>query len=911
MRLFHLFLSCVVMVGTCACGGASEGSDDSIPLGADVGLSETWLDALDASAQAEAVTGAIADSADDADKEETEPDVCQPDCSEKECGKDGCGGSCGECAMDEICSPEGVCECLEGLTPCDGICCAPDEICYEGTCCQPVCTEKECGPNGCGGICGECAADETCSAEGVCECLEGLAPCDGSCCAPDEACHEGACCQPDCTNKECGSDGCGGVCGECVVPEYCASGSCVEPPEGEFGYPCTSNEDCLSGMCVEGPSGFVCTTTCTEDCPDGWLCKQAGQFPDVVFICLYDIDYLCEKECETAEDCGLPGNLCLEIGVAGTKYCSRQCYEQPCPPQYECLEMADDAGYPTMQCVPIAGACECVGMDPGNFQDDPENCGSCQHVCSYDNAEAYCVNGICEMGPCLPGFQDANGDDEDGCEYGCVGQPGSVDHPDPDGFDENCDGIDGMVDKAVFVAVTGADLGNQVGSMEFPVKTITKGILLAASHDPPFEVYIAAGNYQEEIVLVDGVSLYGGFDPSSWEHDPSMFVTSIQWSIPGEKGVVALLADGITSETVVAGLTIQSASNGEPGGNSFAVAVENSSDGLRFFNCVVVSGNGGDGLYGQDGQNGEDGSDGGDGQAGCEYDGCEGCFGCSNCTLPPAGSGAAGGCNGGGDGGQGGPFGGTGEAGEQAANDGAQGGAGGDQTEDGFNGQNGEHGDPGIPGEGGDGYGTLFDGIWIPSAGGDGTTGDAGGGGAGGGGGGGDGDDSFLSWECYTYGASGGGGGGGGCPGTGGTGGTGGGASAGFFIVNSQPVIENCIITYRFGGNGGNGGDAGSGGFGGDGGDGGPGKQDEDEGAGGDGGNGGHGGTGGAGGGGSGGVSFGIFWLGGIGPTCNANTFDNQGSPGVGAIGGAPDFNNGQSGMSGDVSTGTPSCPAE
>ncbi len=35
-------------------------------------------------------------------------------------------------------------------------------------------------------------------------------------------------CTPDCTNKECGNDGCGGICGVCEVLEYCDKRSCVE-----------------------------------------------------------------------------------------------------------------------------------------------------------------------------------------------------------------------------------------------------------------------------------------------------------------------------------------------------------------------------------------------------------------------------------------------------------------------------------------------------------------------------------------------------------------------------------------------------------------------------------------------------------------------------------------------------------
>ena len=54
--------------------------------------------------------------------------TCQPACSGKECGDDGCGGNCGKCPQA-----------------------AP--FCVSSTCeveCDPDCADKECGPDGCG-----------------------------------------------------------------------------------------------------------------------------------------------------------------------------------------------------------------------------------------------------------------------------------------------------------------------------------------------------------------------------------------------------------------------------------------------------------------------------------------------------------------------------------------------------------------------------------------------------------------------------------------------------------------------------------------------------------------------------------------------------------------------------------------
>jgi hypothetical protein len=72
--------------------------------------------------------------------------------------------------------------------------------------CQPQCDGKECGPDGCGGQCGNCPeVAPACDSEGMCQ-FE---------------------CTPDCGDKECGSDGCSGDCGECEAGE-CVDGLCSE-----------------------------------------------------------------------------------------------------------------------------------------------------------------------------------------------------------------------------------------------------------------------------------------------------------------------------------------------------------------------------------------------------------------------------------------------------------------------------------------------------------------------------------------------------------------------------------------------------------------------------------------------------------------------------------------------------------
>lgn len=103
--------------------------------------------------------------------------VCQPNCTNRQCGSDGCGGSCGSC-------PSGL-GCVAG----------------ECTDCTPNCLGKQCGDDGCGGKCGFCPNGNQCGSDGLC----------------------GAC-QRNCQGKTCGPDGCGGNCGHCQPPFECGGG---------------------------------------------------------------------------------------------------------------------------------------------------------------------------------------------------------------------------------------------------------------------------------------------------------------------------------------------------------------------------------------------------------------------------------------------------------------------------------------------------------------------------------------------------------------------------------------------------------------------------------------------------------------------------------------------------------------
>jgi hypothetical protein len=71
--------------------------------------------------------------------------ACQPDCTGRSCGPDGCGGECGSCSEPSFCSTGGQCE------PC-----------------VPDCAGRACGDDSCSGSCGACGAGEVCAANRTC-----------------------------------------------------------------------------------------------------------------------------------------------------------------------------------------------------------------------------------------------------------------------------------------------------------------------------------------------------------------------------------------------------------------------------------------------------------------------------------------------------------------------------------------------------------------------------------------------------------------------------------------------------------------------------------------------------------------------------------------------------------------------
>ena len=744
------------------------------------------------------------------------------------------------------------------------------------------------------------------------------------------------------------------ICDDSNDPPLCVVGQC-DP--GYFKYnefqcipiaaglcePCSIPENCIieGATCVEVGGKLACTKQCDSDadCPDGYSCEPL----DGEEVCTpnsgscscdgtnLDLIGACAKTWPTEPEPGQPFVTCY-----GTEQCTPDGWGPCVLPAEVCDNMDNDCD---------GDVDEDFVNESGNYA-SVQHCGQCNNNCTfldYANATSICDADLatpsCSM-TCLDGFQDVNQSSADGCECEYIGEPDL-----PDGADQNCDGVDGEIGNAVFVAKNGAD--ENPGTIDEPMLTIQAALAKAAGEGKR-DVYVASGVYAESILLAQGVALYGGYSSDFQQRNIDLNVTVImgqdfQNDLPG--AVNAFTVADAPASTVLDGFTIYGRNNTTPGGSSYAVYIRNSTDALVVTHNTIESGVGGPGLKGSDGVNGAAGADGaaGDGAFGTSQTNC----GAIQPALPrPGGLGGAGSCDDGVpvDGGAGGgntcppsynsaPVAYENGAGGQGPLAGS-GGIGGYDREVWFcwqfppdgecrqaTGGN-EVGNPGMAGglggygetAGGNGcsadaaVGMVVDRLWVGTGGQPGQAGSAGSGGGGGGAGGGAQDGSGCNGQTHIGGA-GGGGGAGGCGGTGCDGGGSGGGSFGIFLVWDEapanvPEISGNVI---HGGLGGPGGQGGSGGSGGPGGAGGAGGADDFNNAlcaapGGNGGDGGNGGHGEGGGGGCGGASYCLFAFGNEPGSLDSYQTQNTFVPGAGGPGGSggPSIGNpGDAGSSG------------
>ena len=108
-----------------------------------------------------------------------------------------------------------------------------------------------------------------------------------------------------------------------------------------------------------------------------------------------------------------------------------------------------------------------------------------------------------------------------------------TDVPDLKFTDTNCDGIDGVVARAVFVAPFGVD--SNPGTERRPLRTLPAAVSRAAAQHK--DVYVAVGAYDTGtgVQLASGVSIYGGYS-RNWKRSATygVLITGSPQAVVGD-----------------------------------------------------------------------------------------------------------------------------------------------------------------------------------------------------------------------------------------------------------------------------------------------------------------------------------------------------------------------------------------
>ena len=227
------------------------------------------------------------------------------------------------------------------------------------------------------------------------------------------------------------------------------------PGEGCFLDECTENEDCQSGWCVEHLGGKVCSQTCQEECPVGWVCTQvATGGPDLNYVCVSAFPSLC-RPCTEPDDCaGTAGteDACVSYGNQGA-FCGGACGEEgQCPAGFECRQVQTVDGIELKQCVPDDWQCSCTdtAVQLGLFT-------MCQATSEFGICEGKRVcteEGLTDCDAMTPANEQCNGIDDD-CD-GDVDEPFVVQgdfvnlcNDDNKCTDDKCAGEQGCVNEII------------------------------------------------------------------------------------------------------------------------------------------------------------------------------------------------------------------------------------------------------------------------------------------------------------------------------------------------------------------------------------------------------------------------------------------------------------------------------
>ena len=267
-----------------------------------------------------------------------------------------CTRTCGECP------PGFECNAIANDGPDRTFLCLADQP----DLCKPCETDRECDDNA--DLCLRIGRRHYCAED----------------CSDDGVCPDGY----ECVDVDGGGDA-GVVARQCVP----ANGEGCQPcrDEDDDGY--GDGEDCLGFDCNDGDPNIY------EGAPE--LCDGRDN------NCNSEVD-------EAALLTGAPEALeCLDQGVCrGTRVA--------------CLSGEWRCDYPDSfefgaeeSCDGLDNDCDGAPDDDIDLSSDPRNCAFCGNACLFQNASGLCVDSSCELGDCDEGWHNVDGNDGNGCEYGC------------------------------------------------------------------------------------------------------------------------------------------------------------------------------------------------------------------------------------------------------------------------------------------------------------------------------------------------------------------------------------------------------------------------------------------------------------------------------------------------------------
>lgn len=253
--------------------------------------------------------------------------------------------------------------------------------------CAPDCTQKLCGPDGCGGICGECLVGEECSTDWRCVSLEGKQG-FGAACPPTEGCEalifrdtdaEPNPEFPECLHTQCAS----GICDTVSCTKACAfvqddvdNTTQAPTPDGieDAGY------NSCAGAATDGPYGghYRCVNTAAVGLSPATLCVPGKSL------------VRCDSDQQCADD-----EKCTVVSILGVS-------------ETRCTAAVTNGK-------PVGSTCDSGKADlPFGLCQSPELCAleGCTSICTTDaeclTADATCSAGQCDNNPAFDCEEDTD-----------------------------------------------------------------------------------------------------------------------------------------------------------------------------------------------------------------------------------------------------------------------------------------------------------------------------------------------------------------------------------------------------------------------------------------------------------------------------------------------------------------------